>query len=65
MTFTKLRVSLIKFFDVSIERSVSGEAGSVVDFNEVGSQLMVEHDIEAKDFKAHVIAEVVRVHIGD
>lgn len=26
---------------------------------------MVEHDIEAKDFKAHVIAEVVRVHIGD
>ena len=50
-------------FDVLIERGVGGEARSVVDFEDIGIEFMVQHDIKAQDFKAHVVGEVIRVHL--
>lgn len=55
------RISDQILFDVLIERSIRGEAGSIVDLQEVGVELMVKHDIEPQYFKAHVIGEIVRV----
>ena len=46
---------------MAIEGGVSGEAGGVVDFEEVGVEFVVDHDVEAQHLKAHVVGEVVGV----
>ena len=53
------------FLDVSVERSVSCETGSVVDFEEIRIEFMINHNIKSQNFKAHVIGKVIRVHVGD
>ncbi len=50
---------------MAIEGGVCGEAGSVVDFEEVGVEFVVDHDVEAEYFEAHVVGKVVRVHVRD
>lgn len=53
------------FLNVSVERSVCRETGGIVYFQKAGIQLVVDHDIEAKNFEAHVVAEALGVYIGD
>ena len=50
------------FLDVSIEGSVGCEAGSIVNFEEVGVELMIDHDVKAQDLEAHIVGEVVWMH---
>ena len=50
------------FLNVPIKRSISSEARSVVNFQQVGSQLMIQHNVESQHLEAHVISEVVRMH---
>ena len=38
-----------------IERGVSFETWSIVNFDEIGVKFMVKHHIEAKNLEAHVI----------
>ena len=48
-------------FDLAVERGVGGEAWSVVDLQDIGLALVIKHDIEPKDFEAHIIKVVVRL----
>lgn len=50
---------------MAIERRVCGEARSVIDFEEIGVEFVVDHDVEPQYFVAHVVGEVIRVHVGN
>ena len=45
--------------DFFIQRTISREAGAMVDLKKVGLAFIVQHDIEAEDFEAHRVFEVV------
>ena len=51
-------------FNVAVEGRVGSEAGCVVDLNEVGGELVVQHHVKPQHLKAHIVGEVVGVHQG-
>ena len=51
-------------FDVAVEGRVGSEAGCVVDLNEVGGELVIQHHVKPQYLKAHIVGEVVGVHQG-
>ena len=44
-----------------VQRGVDCEAGSVVDLKEHGLAVMCEDDIQAEDFKTHVVLKTLRL----
>ena len=50
------------FFYVPIQRCICCEAGGVVYFKQVWVKFVVDHDVKAQNFEAHVVGEVVRVN---
>ncbi len=59
------RVADQTLLDVAVQRRIRCEAGCVVYFQEVGVELMVDHDIKAQHLEAHVIRKVLRMDGGD
>jgi len=51
--------------DVPVQGGVCGEAGSVVDFQQVGVELVVDHHVKPQHLEAHVVGEVLRVDGGN
>ena len=47
------------FLDIFVKRSISGKTGSVVDLKKRGFQVLIKHDIEAKNMKAVIIGKVI------
>ena len=45
-------------FDLEIEGGLGGEAGSVVDLDEPGLEVGVEHDVEPENLKAELVLDV-------
>ena len=45
--------------DLVVKRTVSLKGGHLIDFNEGWLQLMVYHDVEAEDLKAHTVLNIV------
>ena len=48
-------------FDFVIEGGVGGEGRRLVDFDEPGPEVLVDHDVEAEDLEAHRVIVVVRL----
>lgn len=44
-----------------VQRAISGKTGHLVDFDEIGAQLVVNHNVKTQNLKAYTVFVVVRL----